>query len=324
MVYPTVSATDVDVKRETFTSRFLGRKETKALSSESHSSKLLKQITNIDVNDHLNPLLVSEYVDDIYEYLNSMETQLPIRKDYLKESVEVKSKMRTILIDWINEIHGQFNMAVETFFLAVAMIDRYLQTTNVARRKELQLIGVTALFTATKYEDMYPLDVADFAFITDNTYNKREILEMEKKILYALNFELGRPLPIQFLRRFSKAAFVDYKQHGFAKYVIELTAIDYNLCHVMPSKIAAASLLLTMMLSQGVLDWGLWKPTLEHYSKYTADDLKDTVKVIAELVKNANGKLKAVYKKYSTSKFLNASVLKDNQKKILDELITDN
>lgn len=68
----------------------------------------------------------------------------------------------------------------------------------------LQLVGVTAMFIASKYEEMYPPEIGDFAFVTDNTYTKHQIRQMEMKILRSLNFGLGRPLPLHFLRRASK------------------------------------------------------------------------------------------------------------------------
>lgn len=66
-------------------------------------------------------------------------------------------------------------------------------------------MGVTALLVASKYEEIFSPDVADFVYITDNAYTSSEIREMEIMILKELNFNLGRPLPIHFLRRASKA-----------------------------------------------------------------------------------------------------------------------
>ena len=71
-------------------------------------------------------------------------------------------------------------------------------------KKMLQLAGVTAMFVPSKYEETYPPEIGDFAFVTDNTYSKFQIRQMEMKILRALNFSLGRPLPLHFLRRASK------------------------------------------------------------------------------------------------------------------------
>lgn len=73
------------------------------------------------------------------------------------------------------------------------------------KRSQLQLVGVTAMFIASKYEEMYAPDIGDFVFITDTTYSKQEILQMEKSILKSLDFNLSKPLPLHFLRRNSKA-----------------------------------------------------------------------------------------------------------------------
>lgn len=71
-------------------------------------------------------------------------------------------------------------------------------------KKQLQLVGVTAMFLASKYEEMYPPEISDFAYVTDRAYTTAQIRDMEMKILRVLKFQLGRPLPLQFLRRASK------------------------------------------------------------------------------------------------------------------------
>ena len=73
-------------------------------------------------------------------------------------------------------------------------------------RRKLQLVGVTAMLLACKYEEMYAPEVGDFAYVTDNAFTKSQILEMEQLILRNLNFQLGRPIPLHFLRRASKVA----------------------------------------------------------------------------------------------------------------------
>lgn len=81
----------------------------------------------------------------------------------------------------------------------------YCAQNRLVSRNKLQLAGVTALFLASKYEEIFCPDIADFVYITDNAYTTAQIREMEVAILRELNFDLGRPLPLHFLRRASKA-----------------------------------------------------------------------------------------------------------------------
>lgn len=97
-------------------------------------------------------------------------------------------------------------------------------------RKKLQLVGVTALLVASKYEEILSPDVADFVYITDNAYTSNEIREMEMIILKELNFDLGRPLPIHFLRRASKAGEVGTCPHYLALPCIDKACKDCFCC----------------------------------------------------------------------------------------------
>ena len=63
-------------------------------------------------------------------------------------------------------------MNIEYIFLF--FIFRFLSYMAVQRSK-LQLVGAACMFIAAKYEEIYPPDVAEFVYITDDTYNKRQV-----------------------------------------------------------------------------------------------------------------------------------------------------
>ncbi|XP_053686495.1 G2/mitotic-specific cyclin-B [Sabethes cyaneus] len=275
-------------------------------SPDSHSHKLLEGIENIDINDAWNPMLVSEYVNDIYRYLNDLEDVFAIRENFLDGHKQINHKMRTILIDWINEVHYQFKLEIDTYHMTVSIIDRYLQLVTGTPKKELQLVGVTAMFIASKYEELFPPDISDFVYITDDTYKKRQILEMEKQIVKVLGFHLGKPLPTHFLRRFSKAAVANDKHHLVAKYLVELASVDYTMAHFKPSEIAAAALYISLYLFPLPANAGslVWTKTLEHYTQYTVEYLTPIVQRMANVVASTpTSKVQAVYSKYRSSKF---------------------
>ncbi|XP_012520048.1 PREDICTED: G2/mitotic-specific cyclin-B1 isoform X2 [Propithecus coquereli] len=215
-------------------------------------SDVILAVSDVDAEDGADPNLCSEYVKDIYAYLRQLEEEQAVRPKYLLGQ-EVTGNMRAILIDWLVQVQMKFRLLQETMYMTVAIIDRFMQN-NCVPKKMLQLVGVTAMFIASKYEEMYPPEIGDFAFVTDNTYTKHQIRQMEMKILRALNFGLGRPLPLHFLRRASKIGEVDVEQHTLAKYLMELTMLDYDMVHFPPSQIAAGAFCLALK----ILDNGEW------------------------------------------------------------------
>lgn len=293
-------------------------------SPDTHSHKLIEEVENIDINDAWNPMLVSEYVNDIYNYLNSLEETFAIRENFLDSHKQINHKMRTILIDWINEVQYQYKLEIDTYHMTVSIIDRYLQLVVDTPKKELQLVGVTAMFIASKYEELFPPDIDDFVYITDDTYKKKQILDMEKQIVKVLDFHLGKPLPTHFLRRYSKAAKAADKNHLCAKFLIEMASIDYSTAHYKPSEIAAAALYISLTLFPlaNNTEPKVWTKTLEHYTHYTVQHLMPIVQRLAKVVKNApNMKVHAVYHKYQSSKFERISVQPEFQGPVMDKLI---
>lgn len=293
-------------------------------SPRTHSHKLIEEVENIDINDAWNPMLVSEYVNDIYNYLNSLEETFVIRENFLDGHKQINHKMRTILIDWINEVQYQYKLEIDTYHMTVSIIDRYLQLVTDTPKKELQLVGVTAMFIASKYEELFPPDIDDFVYITDETYKKKQILEMEKRIVKVLDFHLGKPLPTHFLRRFSKAAKAADKNHQCAKYLIEMASIDYDTAHYKPSEIAAAALYISLSLFPlaSSTESKVWTKTLEHYTHYTVQHLKPIIQRLAKTVKNApQMKVQSVYSKYQSSKFDRISIQPELQGPLMDKLI---
>ncbi|XP_043960494.1 G2/mitotic-specific cyclin-B2 [Gambusia affinis] len=280
-------------------------------------SETLLPVPDVDEQDAAEPQLCSHYVKDIYAYLQSLEVQQAIRADYLKGS-EVTAAMRAILVDWLIQVHSRFQLLQETLYLTVAVLDRFLQVQPVSRRK-LQLVGVAAMLVACKYEEMFCPEVGDFAYITDDAFSKAQILEMEQLVLRKLGFQLGRPLPLHFLRRASKVANTDLEKHTLAKYLMELTLLDYQMVHLRPSEVAAASLCLSQLLVDGLS----WSPMQQHYSSYDEAHLQPIMQQLAKnvvLVNEGRTKFQAVRKKYSSSKLMKISLLPQLNSSIIQKL----
>lgn len=53
-----------------------------------------------------------------------------------------------------------------------------------------------------KFEEIYPPEVAEFVYITDDTYTKKQVLRMEHLVLKVLSFDLATPTINQFLTQY--------------------------------------------------------------------------------------------------------------------------
>ncbi|XP_066274256.1 G2/mitotic-specific cyclin-B-like isoform X1 [Branchiostoma lanceolatum] len=330
-----------DVPKENVAAKKQPTKEEKTLSpapmevdpldmtemKKAFSDSLMAKVEDIDSEDKENPQLCTEFVNDIYEYLRHVERKLKVNPSYLDGQV-INARMRGILIDWLIQVHLRFHLLQETLFLTVDIIDRFLQSVYHSKgqdgkkvqsvsRSKLQLVGVTAMLIASKYEEMYAPEVADFVYITDNAYTKSQIRSMEILILKNLNFNLGKPLPLHFLRRNSKAGQVDAQKHTLAKYLMEMSLVDYDMIQYNPSQIAAAAL----CLSAKTLDQAEWSPTLEFYSTYSEEDLLPTMRHMAKnIAKSSTSKLQAVRNKYTSSKFLKIATIPELKSDYIQEL----
>ncbi|XP_062227742.1 cyclin-A2-1-like [Phragmites australis] len=263
-------------------------------------------IVDIDkCND--NPQMCTSYVAEIYSNLMASELMRRPSANYMETlQRDITKGMRAILIDWIVEVSEEYKLVPDTLYLTVYLIDRFLSR-NYIERQRLQLLGITSMLVASKYEEICAPRVDEFCFITDNTYTKSEVLKMECQVLNDLGFRLSVPTTKTFLRRFLRAAQASRKAPsltlGFlANYLAELTLIDYGFLKFLPSVVAASA----VFLARWTLDPSdlPWNYTLEHYTSYKSSDIQTCVCALRELQHNtSNCPLNAIREKYRQEKF---------------------
>lgn len=118
------------------------------------------EVVDIDALDADDPQLCATYVREIYSYLAHLEQKYSVSPDFLDKK-SVTGRMRSVLIDWLIQVHMKFQLLQETMYLTVHLIDAYLSRVDVSKM-QLQLVGVTAMFLASKYEEMYVPAIDDF------------------------------------------------------------------------------------------------------------------------------------------------------------------
>ncbi|KAK3011693.1 hypothetical protein RJ639_011643 [Escallonia herrerae] len=259
-----------------------------------------------------DPQMCSAYADDIYEYLQNMEMELKRRPraDYIEEvQKDVSVNMRGVLVDWLVEVAEEYTLLSDTLYLTVSYIDRFLSMSAINRQR-LQLLGISSMLIASKYEEIKPRNVEEFCDITDNTYTKEEVLRMEAEVLGRLKFEMGNPTVKTFLRRFTRVAQEDYKTPNLqldflGYYLAELSLLDYGCLKFLPSLVAASVVYLSRFTIRPKLH--PWSSKLQHHSGYKPSDLKECVLIIHDLQLSRRGSsLVAIRDKYKKHKVYSA------------------
>ncbi|KAF2278653.1 uncharacterized protein EI97DRAFT_215862 [Westerdykella ornata] len=252
--------------------------------------------------------MVAEYGDEIFEYMRTLEDRMTPNASYMDHQAEIQWSMRSVLMDWLVQVHNRFALLPETLFLSVNYVDRFLSCKVVSLGK-LQLVGATALFLAAKYEEIQCPSVQEMVYMVDNAYTIDEILKAERFMLSMLNFELGWPGPMSFLRRISKADEYDLETRTLAKYFLELTIMDERFVGCTPSFLAAgAHCLARLMLKKGD-----WTQSHVHYSGYTLQQLRQLVMVILECCDNPRKHHGAIFDKYTEKRYKRASIFVETE-----------
>ncbi|XP_078448408.1 G2/mitotic-specific cyclin-2-like [Wolffia australiana] len=255
---------------------------------------------DIDIEDANDPLEVVEYVQDIYTFYKTIEDSSCVSPNYMSNQIDINEKMRAILIDWLVEVHYKFELMEETLFLTVNIIDRFLARQTIIRTK-LQLVGMTALLLACKYEEVSIPVLEDLIIISDRAYNRSEILEMERQMVNVLEFNMSTPTSYVFLRRCLKAAASNRQLELLSAFMVELCLVEYEMLKFPPSLLAAAAVYTAQSSVRG---FRMWARTCELCSGYSEHQLLECAgKMVGFHHRAATGKLTSVYRKYSTFKY---------------------
>lgn len=166
--------------------------ESKAVDSQAASSKWKVQVDDarlagVHYKDHSSLMEVGEGI--VYT-MRKREQFHRADDDYISRQRSISKRMRATLIDWMFEVGQEFVLKRETLHVAITLLDRYLSKVRDVSKKELQLVGVAALWLAAKTKEIYPPKAQDMTFATDGAYSIKQLLSMETKMLKTLDYSL--------------------------------------------------------------------------------------------------------------------------------------
>ncbi|KAG7192670.1 uncharacterized protein KQ657_001451 [Scheffersomyces spartinae] len=259
----------------------------------------------LDPNDEdtYDATMVAEYAPEIFNYMHELEHKLAPDPNYIDRQEELRWEMRAVLMDWVVQVHQRFSLLPETLYLAVNYIDRFLSKRKVSLSR-FQLVGAVALFLAAKFEEINCPTIQEVAYMADNVYSIDDFKKAERFMIDVLEFDMGWPGPMSFLRRTSKADDYDYETRTLAKYFLEITIMDHRFVASQPSWLAAGA----HYLSRQLLNKGDWTEAHVFYSGYTEAQLRPLASVLLHNCQHPERNHRAIYEKYQERRYRRLSL----------------
>ena len=281
-----------------------------------------------DERDADDPAAVSNYVEEMYAFYRQQESC--VGAGYMNSYPYFSSRMRGVLVDWLLQIHCFFDCLPPTLYMAVSLLDRFLAKdgAGIARGK-LQLVGVTCLLIATKFEETHPIPLGDLIYACRNIYREHhvsamdgilcnqsdaiascvstqfnfacscliQIVDMEGRILRALDYSIFAPTASTFLLRFLKAGHADKDLQRASFFILDSAILSSYLLRYLPSQLAAACVFLARRKSRR----NSWSPTLLKYTLYCEEEVLPVAHAIEceQPIYLQELELQGVVKKYS-------------------------
>ena len=198
-----------------------------------------------------------EHLPFVSETMHSNEMGMQPRQDFMANQSHITENMRSILVDWLVDVSVHFEVMGETLHYAINYIDRTLSTIVIEKNK-LQLVGVACMkiadvFNERSKEYYRQENASEYAYITADEYTPGEVIQMEKKILNVLNFELYSPTAVSFIKLMSQVMELPPRVTVCANYLADLMLLATNTHKHSPSLLASVYVFLAFIATEE--DW---------------------------------------------------------------------
>lgn len=212
--------------------------------------------------DEIRKVVDLQQLTDNFSVMRKQESTTYKKNEYIshikkgtKEIVDTKCRFQMAL--WYFQIMDFFKFRRETIDIAMSNIDRYVSTTEgnyvLYDRNEYQLAAICSLILATKLEEPIALNFNLFSKLSQGFYVKKQIIDMEKKIISALEWRVCPPTTCSFLNHFLELFTLNNMPTSVKESILTLSQLqidyaikDYSFISYKPSSIALASIMNTV------------------------------------------------------------------------------
>lgn len=222
---------------------------------------------------------------ELHLVYREQEADSGVSRDCLRGHPEINQRSRQLLVEWLEEVREEYNIRVETLYLAVNLIDRYVTATVGLKLVRFQLVGVAGFLLASKYNDQIHVSAQQLSEATSNAYRPCEVVTMEMVMTKVLGYKIGMPTVCTFLHQYLDIWGRFTKQLGgtrgedvraFASYIAKQVLQSYRFLEYNPSTVAAACTSLGLLLAGN----GSWNIALQRHTGFKTDLFEECSRAI--------------------------------------------
>lgn len=218
----------------------------------------------------------------------------------------ITPRMRSTIIDWIVEVHMKSRMHTDTLYLTIRLIDLYLSSKDLDKSK-FQMLSCAALLIASKNLESTPFSVESLVECAGTSFTSQELIDMEFSLFHCVKYHIDFILPSMFLKRYLRLILPDMSVSMLSYYICETSMLYPEFIGVTPSRLAAASIYLSLIIHGHS---STWDHRISINTGYTTDSLTDLIrKLHRSVISTTTSRFQAIRRKYAGSSMYNVSLI---------------
>ncbi|KAH0793272.1 cyclin-A1 [Histomonas meleagridis] len=253
-----------------------------------------------------SPQDATEYELEVYLFMKHNELKELPSPELFQIQSNITPRMRSTVIDWLVDVHRKMKMHTDTLYLTVYLIDRYLSKFDLDKSK-FQRLGCAALLIASKNYEIYPPSIDDLVELADKSFTRTALIRMEASLFACNDFHVDPILSSMFLKRYLRLISPESKTSMLAYFISETALLYPDFIGEVPSKLAAASVCLAMVITEGQSQWDRY---LEINTGYKLSDISQLAQKLAQaVVTSTTSRFQAIRKKYANQQMESVSLI---------------
>jgi hypothetical protein len=229
-----------------------------------------------------DPQDVFEYDYEIWQHSLATESDHLPSPPCFDPQHSVTPAMRTILVDWMQDMYHELHLHTETLFLSVRLVDAYLSDHAIPSSR-LQLLGCVAIYLTSKSEETNAVASSDLIYYSGGAFTYEDLAEMELQLFVAADFIVSRPTVYQFLIRYAGALGCAQLAMNMIRYIGEFSLLSSECIGVKPSLLAGAVVCVARALLK---EEPLWPAAIQQYTDIAIGEVRPVAAKLLASIKD--------------------------------------